>query len=158
MNQKLGESLNQLIPSKKAAVCTVESCTGGLIASTITSTPGVSSWYWGGWITYNNQAKINLGVPKNLLDKSGAVSKECCKSMLLNAFKKSSCTHILATTGVAGPSGGSKEKPVGTIFIGILTPQHMKIHSYLLTGNRESIQKQTTTHALNLLIKELRND
>jgi PncC family amidohydrolase len=158
MDNNLLLTLNNLAKSKQALIGTVESCTGGLISSMITQIPGVSSWFWGGWITYDNKAKMNLGISQTLLENHGAVSKECCQSMLLEAKKQSSCTHLISTTGIAGPSSYPTTKPIGTVFIGILSPNSIQVFPYVFKGSRQSIQKQTAIKAFEHLIQELRNE
>ncbi len=131
---------------------TAESCTGGLIASHLTKISGASNWYSGGWITYSNEMKISqLGVPLEMLKEHGAVSEQVAKAMCVGALKSSKSTVALSTTGIAGPSGGTDKKPVGTVFIGCSTKNETFVKRFLFSGNREEIQEHTLQSALQLL-------
>ena len=114
------KSLIKLLNKKKLRISLVESCTGGLLASSITSISGASKIFNLGLVTYSNQAKIKvLKVNKNVIKKYGAVSHECCSAMVKNLSKISKANINVSITGIAGPKGGTKEKPVGLVYIGV---------------------------------------
>ena len=114
------ESLVKKLTKKKLKISFAESCTGGMLANTITSVSGASKVFNLGLITYSNQAKINiLKVNKNIIRKFGAVSYECCKAMVINLSKISKANINVSITGIAGPKGGTKKKPVGLVYIGV---------------------------------------
>ncbi len=149
------KSLIKLLTQKKLKLSVVESCTGGLLASSITSISGASKIFNLGFITYSNQAKIKvLKVNKNLIRKYGAVSHECCYAMVNNLSKISKANISVSITGIAGPKGGSKKKPVGLVYIGIKKGNKIQINKCLFTGKRRSsIQKATVEKALNLVFR-----
>lgn len=137
----------------KIVLVIAESCTGGLVSKTFTDIPGSSAWFDSGFITYSNNSKINLlKVNLNTLEKFGAVSQEIANEMALGAEANSNANFSIATTGIAGPSGGTKSKPAGTIFISFVYQKKI-IHQYRLnlSGNREEIRVGT----LNFIISEL---
>ena len=138
---------------KKLKISFAESCTGGLLASSITSINGASKVFSIGLITYSNQAKINLlKVNKGIIKKYGAVSAECCETMVRNLAKISKAQINVSVTGVAGPNGGTKNKPVGLVYIGV-----KKSNKILITKNifkqktRNSIQKASVKRALEIV-------
>ncbi len=148
------KSLIKLLIKKKIKVSFAESCTGGLLASTITSINGASKVFNLGLITYSNQSKIKvLKVNKNIIKKYGAVSYECCKSMVNNLAKISKANINIAITGIAGPKGGTKQKPVGLVYIGVKKGNKIKVNEYLFRNQkRSSIQRATVKKALNLIL------
>ena len=130
-----------------------ESCTGGLVSKTFTDIPGSSAWFDSGFVTYSNNSKINLlKVSPNILEKFGAVSQEIANAMALGAEANSNANFSIAITGIAGPGGGTKSKPVGTVFISLVYQKKI-IHEYhlSLSGTREEIRMGT----LNFIISEL---
>ena len=135
---------------KKLKISFAESCTGGMLASTITSVSGASKVFNLGLITYSNQAKIkNLKVNKSVINKFGAVSTECCKAMVVNLSKISKANINVSITGIAGPSGGTKEKPVGLVYIGIKRGNKIIIIKNIFKSKRRiSIQKATVKKAI----------
>ena len=136
-------TINKLI-KKNISVSVAESCTGGLLSSTIVSIPGVSRIFNMGLIVYSNQAKIKLlKVNKNKLNKFGAVSKETAKMMIINLSKISKSKLCISTTGIAGPAGELKNKPVGLVFIGIKYKSKNIIFKKKFKGTRKIIQKKT---------------
>ena len=139
---------------KKLKISFAESCTGGLLSSSITSISGSSKVFTLGFVTYSNLAKINiLKVPKKILIKHGAVSYETCSSMVKNINKISKTNISLSITGVAGPKGGTREKPIGLVFIGIKKGNKTLIKKFLFKNKkRSSIQKATVNKALNLIL------
>ena len=149
------KSLIKLLIKKKIKISFAESCTGGLLASTITSINGASKVFNLGLITYSNQSKIKvLKVNKNIIKKYGAVSYECCKSMVINLAKISKANINISITGIAGPKGGTKQKPVGLVYIGIKKGNKIKVNEYLFKSKkRSSIQRATVKKALNLILR-----
>ena len=143
----------KLIKNKIKIAC-AESCTGGMLSSTITSVNGSSKIFNVGLVTYSNQAKIKLlKVPKKIIDKHGAVSMQCCLSMVSNLKKISKANICISITGIAGPKGGTKEKPVGLVYIGIKKDNKIKINKCLFKNkNRASIQKATVKKAIELIL------
>ena len=152
-------SLNQKIVSllrrKKLKIAVAESCTGGMLSNTITSVSGSSKVFTLGLVTYSNQAKISiLKVPKKIISKYGAVSVQCCLAMVNNLSKISKAKSCVSITGIAGPKGGSKQKPVGLVYIGIRVGKKVMINKCNFRNKgRLFIQKQTVKKTLNLLLK-----
>ena len=151
---KLSKKVVKLLSKKRLKISLAESCTGGLLSSSITSISGSSKVFTLGFVTYSNLAKINiLKVPKKILIKHGAVSYETCSSMVKNINKISKTNISLSITGVAGPKGGTREKPVGLVFIGIKKGNKTLIKKFLFKNKkRSSIQKATVNKALNLIL------
>jgi len=149
------KSLIKILTKKKLKISFVESCTGGLLASTITSISGASKIFNLGFITYSNQAKIKiLKVNKNIIRKYGAVSHECCAAMVKNLSRISKANINVSITGIAGPKGGSKKKPVGLVYIGVKKGNKILINKYLFKSKkRSSIQKATVKKAVDLIFK-----
>ncbi len=152
--KKLSKKLVQLLKKKKLKVSFAESCTGGLLSSTITSISGSSEIFTLGLVTYSNQSKINtLNVPKKIIIKHGAVSFETCLSMVKNLNRISKTNISVSITGIAGPKGGTKQKPVGLVFIGIKKGSKTLVKKYLFKNKkRSSIQRSTVYKALNLIL------
>tara|TARA_E500000331_G_scaffold339906_1_gene370648 strand:- start:6 stop:464 length:459 start_codon:yes stop_codon:yes gene_type:complete len=138
---------------KKLKISFAESCTGGMLSSAITSISGASKVFNIGLITYSNHAKIKfLKVNKNIIEKYGAVSHECCFAMVKNLSKISKANINVSITGIAGPNGGTKQKPVGLVFIGIKKGNKIVIKKNLFNSkNRKAIQKATVKKALQLV-------
>ena len=149
------KSLIKLLIRKKIKISVVESCTGGLLASAITSISGASKIFSLGLITYSNQAKIKiLRVNKNIIKRFGAVSYECCYAMVNNLSKISKSNINVSITGIAGPRGGTKKKPVGLVYIGLKKGNKIQIIKCLFKSKkRSSIQKATVKKALNLVLR-----
>ena len=149
------KSLVKTLIKKKLKISVVESCTGGLLASSITSFSGASKVFNLGLITYSNQTKIKfLRVKKNIIMKYGAVSHECCLAMVNNLSKISKANINVSITGIAGPNGGTKQKPVGLVFIGVKKGNKVQINKCLFKGKkRSSIQKSTVRKALSLVLR-----
>ena len=149
------KSLIKLLIRKKIKISVVESCTGGLLASAITSIGGASKIFNLGLITYSNQAKIKiLKVNKNIIKRFGAVSYECCYAMVNNLSRISKTNINVSITGIAGPRGGTKKKPVGLVYIGLKKGNKIQIIKCLFKSKkRSSIQKATVKKALNLVFR-----
>ena len=147
--------LIRILTKKKLKISFAESCTGGLLASTITSINGASKVFNLGLITYSNQAKIKvLKVNKNIIKRYGAVSHECCTAMVKNLSKISKANINVSITGIAGPKGGTKKKPVGLVYIGVKKGNKVYINRYLFKNKkRSSIQKATVKKAINSILR-----
>jgi nicotinamide-nucleotide amidase len=145
----------KVLIKKKLKVSFVESCTGGKLSSAITSVSGSSKIFNIGLITYSNKAKIDiLKVPRKIISKYGAVSKECCLSMVKNLSKMSKSNISVSITGIAGPNGGTKLKPVGLVYIGIKKGKKIIIKTNLFKSkNRIAIQKATVRNSLSEIYK-----
>ena len=152
---KLSQKVVKLLIKKNLKISFAESCTGGLLSSSITSISGSSKVFTLGLITYSNQAKINiLKVPKKIILKHGAVSYETCFSMVKNLNKISKTNISVSITGVAGPKGGTKQKPVGLVFIGVKKGNKTVVKKFLFRSKkRNSIQKSTVNKSLNLILR-----
>ena len=148
--KNLANKLVKKLIQKKLKIAFAESCTGGMPSSTITSVSGSSKVFNLGLITYSNKAKIDvLKVSKKIISKYGAVSNECCLSMVKNLSKISKANISISITGVAGPNGGTKLKPIGLVYIGIKKGNKIIVQKNLFKNkNRISIQKATTTKVL----------
>lgn len=134
-----------------------ESCTGGRIASAFTAISGASSVFNGSCVTYSNEIKhLWLGVEESILQNFGAVSRECVSQMLHGILKMAQSDYAIAVSGIAGPLGGTETKPVGTVYIGILTPFDKEIFKSHFEGNREEIQQQATDFAIEKLAQKLK--
>ena len=144
-----------MIIKKKLTISVVESCTGGLLAHNLTKLANSSNYFEMGLTTYSNQAKTKiLKVNKNIINKHGAVSPECCKAMVENLSKISKSRINISITGIAGPGGASKNKPVGLVYIGIKTSKKLLIkENKFRSKNRNSIQKLTVKKVIMLIIK-----
>ena len=151
--KKLANKLVQKLSKKKLKISFAESCTGGMLSGAITSISGSSKVFHLGLVTYSNKAKIDiLKVPKKIINKYGAVSKECCLSMVKNLSKISKANISVSITGIAGPNGGTKLKPVGLVYIGIKIGNKIITKKNLFKNkNRISIQKVTVSTALNII-------
>ena len=152
--KKLSQKVVKLLIKKKLKISFAESCTGGLLSSFITSISGSSKVFTIGLVTYSNHAKIKiLKVPKKIIMKYGAVSYETCLSMVKNLNKISKTNISVSITGIAGPKGGTKQKPVGLVFIGIKKGNKTLVKKYLFKNKRRnSIQKSSVNKALNLIL------
>jgi len=156
--KKLSQKLVKLLTKKRLKISFAESCTGGLLSSSITSISGSSKVFTIGLVTYSNQSKISiLKVPKNIIRKHGAVSYETCLAMVKNLSKISKTNISVSITGIAGPKGGTKKKPVGLVFIGIKKGNKTLVKKYLFKNKkRTSIQRATVSMALNLILSFLK--
>ena len=142
-----------LLKRKKFKLAIAESCTGGMLSSAITSVSGSSKVFTMGLVTYSNQAKTSiLKIPNQIIKKNGAVSVQCCLAMVNNLSKISKAKICISITGIAGPKGGSKQKPVGLVYIGVKIGKKIVVNKYNFKNNgRTFIQRQTVKKALNLL-------
>ena len=151
----LNQKIVSLLKKKKLKLAVAESCTGGMLSSAITSVSGSSKVFSMGLVTYSNQAKTSiLKIPKQIINKNGAVSFQCCLAMVNNLSKISKAKVCISITGIAGPKGGSKQKPVGLVYIGVKIGKKVIINKCNFKNNsRTFIQKQTVKKALNFLAK-----
>ena len=156
--KKIAKNVVNLLKKKKLKISFAESCTGGLLSSYITSISGASQIFSLGLVTYSNKSKINvLKVPKKIILKYGAVSHQTCLSMINNLKKISKTDIALSITGVAGPKGGTKSKPVGLVYIGIKFKKKLLIKKYIFKSNkRKKIQNLSVKNALMMILSILK--
>ena len=148
--------VSEILCNNKLSISTAESCTGGMIAASLISYPGISDVFKEGAVTYSNESKMKrLGVRKETLDRYGAVSEETAREMAIGIAREANTDISISTTGIAGPGGGTDEKPVGLVYIGVFIKGKVVVNKFNFTGNRERIRRKTTMNALNILRKEL---
>jgi len=152
MSNKLAVILAEKLASSGLTVAAAESCTGGRVATALTSAPGSSAYFQGAVVAYSNQMKVELlGVPVEVIIKHGAVSEECARAMAEGARRKMNVRAAVSTTGIAGPEGGSPEKPVGLVWLAVATDQGTTSVKKQLSGDRSSISAAAANEALSLL-------
>ena len=146
-----------LLKKKRLKLAIAESCTGGMLSSSITSVSGASKVFTMGLVTYSNQAKISiLKVPKQIIQKHGAVSIQCCLSMVNNLSKISKNKVCVSITGIAGPKGGTKQKPVGLVYIGVKNQKKIIVSkNQFKNKGRSTIQKATVNKSIDLILNQL---
>ncbi|MBR2860372.1 MAG: CinA family protein [Clostridia bacterium] len=152
--------LYEYLVKNNVTVATAESCTGGMIASEFISYPGISGVFLAGFVTYANETKEKLlGVKGETLKQFGAVSRECALEMLKGTVEKTGADAAICTTGIAGPGGGTKDKPVGLVYVGAFYKGEVKIEKCHFSGDRQQVRSQATEFAqkmlMNMLIKEI---
>jgi len=154
----LNKKVINLLKRKRLRLAVAESCTGGMLASSITSISGSSKVFTIGLVTYSNETKTNiLKVPKKIIRRYGAVSVQCCLSMINNLRRISKANTCVSITGIAGPKGGSKQKPIGLVYIGIMVRKKAIINKCIFKNKgRLFIQKQAVKKSLNLLLKTIK--
>lgn len=153
----LAEDIAQLLTARRETLAVAESCTGGFIANQLTNIPGASAWFERGVVCYSNASKIQwLGVAPYIIDTFGAVSSECAEAMAVGIRKFAATTYGISATGIAGPDGGTPEKPVGTVFIGIATPTRCSVIEHHFPSDRDIFKSKVCDAALQLLKKELK--
>lgn len=156
IDERLINKISKILKKQKLSIATAESCTGGLVAHTMTNTSGSSDYFDRGVVSYSNKSKIQLlGVPKDLLIKHGAVSKEVAEAMANGIRTKSNVDIGVSTTGIAGPTGGTEEKPVGLVYIAVSTKDDTRVEKFLFTGNRLQNKENTCEAALEMLLDVL---
>jgi nicotinamide-nucleotide amidase len=155
--KELEDVIVQLLTARRATLATAESCTGGLLANRVTNVPGSSAVFVEGNVTYANDAKTRtLGVSAELISTAGAVSEEVARAMAEGALQRSGATFALSTTGIAGPDGGTAEKPVGTVFVGLASRSHTtQVEKLFFPTDRRTFKRMCTQHALDMLRKRL---
>ena len=154
----LGKNIVKKLIKNKLKISIAESCTGGLLSSAITSVSGSSKVFNLGLVTYSNQSKINLlKVPKNIIKKYGTVSEQVCLAMVKNINKIDKADMSVSITGIAGPSGGTKKKPVGLVYIGVMKTNKIKINKYLFKNRgRTFIQRSAVNKCIGLILGSLK--
>lgn len=153
---ELAARLGAALKKSKALLATAESCTGGWAAQVVTSVAGSSAWFDRGFVTYSNDAKQELlGVRRETLAAHGAVSEETAREMARGALERSKAGVALAITGVAGPTGGSPDKPVGTVCFAWASKQGVRSETRRFPGDRESVRRQSVIHALEGVLSAL---
>jgi len=158
MSTKAKELLD-ILYERKFFITTAESCTGGLLSGALTALPGASKAFAFGFVTYSNEAKIKLlGVSNNILEIEGAVSASCAQAMALGARHAAAADIAIAVTGIAGPDGGTDDKPVGLVYIAVASDSRVMCNKYLFGGDRQSVRLQTVNEALQLALNLLRSD
>lgn len=151
---RLATELGRVLLAHGQSVTTAESCTGGLIAAAITEVAGSSAWFERGFITYSNEAKMDmLAVPPDFIARLGAVSEPVVAAMVQGACSLANAEWGVAVSGVAGPSGGSEEKPVGTVCFAFASPTGIITEQELFDGDRSEVRQQAVRHALIRLIE-----
>ena len=147
--EKLARRLGRLLKRRRQKLVTAESCTGGWAAQAVTAIAGSSDWFERGFVTYSNAAKEELlRVRRSTLKKHGAVSEETAREMALGALARSRASVAVSITGVAGPGGGSRDKPVGMVCFGWAQGRRLRSETRKFNGNRESVRRQSVVHAL----------
>ncbi|NLZ38394.1 MAG: competence/damage-inducible protein A [Firmicutes bacterium] len=150
--ETMAEVVSTLLLKNKMTIAVAESCTGGYLAHTLTNIPGSSQYFLQGLVTYSNEAKIKmLGIEPNLIAEHGAVSEAVALAMAQNVRIKAESDIGVGITGLAGPSGGTREKPVGLVFVGLATAVRQKCQKFIFTGNRENIKERAVLNALNMV-------
>ncbi len=156
MKSETEKEAAHLLTTKNKTIATAESCTGGLIAHRLTNVPGSSTYFMRGLVTYSNDAKIELlGVKEETLKKHGAVSSQVAEEMVEGVKKRSKTDIGIATTGIAGPGGGTEENPVGTVYMGLANDKETETKLFHFAGNRWEVKEQTSEEALNWIIGSL---
>ena len=152
----LAQTLGKRLKAAGAKLVTAESCTGGWAAQVVTSVAGSSAWFESGFVTYSNDAKRELlGVREDTLQKHGAVSEQTAREMAQGALSRSRGTVAVAVTGVAGPGGGSAEKPVGMVCFAWASARSLRSETQQFSGDRESVRRQSVEHALEGVLRHL---
>jgi PncC family amidohydrolase len=147
------EKIIQLYQARDLTIATAESCTGGLIATALTAIPGSSAVFERGYVTYSNESKTDaLGVPASLIETYGAVSEEVAAHMARGTRAQARTDVAVSVTGIAGPDGGTKEKSVGLVYVGISSASHQEARRFQFSGNRDDIRKQAAIKALSWLL------
>lgn len=155
--KSLEYTVYELLKKCNCRLTTAESATGGMIASTLINVPGISEFFQEGYVTYSNAAKVKMiHVNPDIIETYGVVSRETAKDMAAAAAQTAGCEAALSVTGVAGPDGGTKECPVGLVFIGCYLQGKTIVERHLFNGDRMQVRKSATQAALTLLIRQLR--
>ena len=156
MFQQQLQNLASNLATQNLKVTCAESCTGGLLAANLTRLPGSSAWFDMGFVTYSNEAKQQmLNVNPSTLAHYGAVSEEVVREMALGALISSKADYALSISGIAGPTGGSEEKPVGLVWCGLASTKRIWAESKIFNGDRDQIRAQAVQHAVQLLLSKL---
>jgi nicotinamide-nucleotide amidase len=151
-DQTLAGVVGEKLAQQKKTIAVAESCTGGCLAGLLTDIPGASRYFTHGWVTYSNSAKTSeLGVPAELIEKQGAVSEQIARAMAQCARKKAGTTFAIGITGIAGPTGGSKQKPVGLVYISVDSDKGCETKRFIFSHGRDFIRLRAAQAALNML-------
>lgn len=154
----ISEELVKLLMDKKMTISTAESCTGGMISSSIVNISGASYVLNEAYVTYSNEAKMRLlGVEKKTLDEFGAVSEETASQMVTGVARITGADCAISVTGIAGPDGGTEEKPVGTVYVGYYFNGYTKIEKYNFAGDRYNVRRSTTKTVLSKMLELINN-
>ena len=152
----IAQQLGEILCKKNSNLTTAESCTGGGISEAITAVSGSSQWFEFGFVTYANTAKQKLlGVSKETLDKYGAVSEQVVMEMAQGAIQQSNADYAIAVSGIAGPDGGTEDKPVGTVWVCWQTPSQIWTHKLVLSGDRQAVRTKAVKKSLQQLLQHL---
>jgi PncC family amidohydrolase len=153
---RLEEQIGNILQERQLTIACAESCTGGLVAKRITDVPGSSAYFIAGLVTYSNKAKTKfLSVPDDIIAQHGAVSKPVAERMAKGVCDAAGVDTGLSITGIAGPAGGSPEKPVGTVFIALASAKKVWVRKFLFSGNRRAIRESSSEEALTMLLDYL---
>ncbi len=154
---KINKKIITQLRKKRLKLAIAESCTGGMLSSNITSVSGSSKVFVMGFVTYSNQSKNQiLKIPQKIIKKYGAVSSQCCYSMVNNLSKISKCDVNISITGIAGPKGGTKKKPIGLVYVGIKKAKKIKIKRFLFKNKkRPKVQQAAVKKALEMILKTI---
>ena len=151
--------IGRLLAGRNQSVAVAESCTGGLISRRLTRVPGSSAYFWEGFITYGNKAKIaRLGVPEDLIERHGAVSADTAGAMAEGARRTAGCDFGLAVTGIAGPTGATPEKPIGLVFCSVADARRVRVERWIFLGDRIRVQEQSAQKTLDMFRRRLLED
>lgn len=152
----LERKIGKILQERSLTLGLAESCTGGLVASRITDVPGSSAYFMAGFVTYSNEAKTRLlSVPDRIIARHGAVSNIVAERMAKGVLAVTGVDIGVSITGIAGPAGGSSEKPAGTVFIGLATKKEVFVRKFLFSGNRREVRKRSSEEALTMLFDYL---
>ena len=158
VDTQLLNKISDELKKQHRTVATAESCTGGLLAHILTNISGSSEYFDRGVVSYSNRAKTELlGVREETLEEYGAVSKQTAKAMAIDIKERSNTDIGISTTGIAGPTGGTKEKPVGLVYIGIATSKKIEVKRFIFSGDRLQNKENTCNEALKLLLESITN-
>ena len=154
---ELAQKIGTLLSKKKLRLATVESCTGGSLAKLITDVPGASEWFECGFITYSNESKVrSVNVPEDLIAQNGAVSQKVALAMAKGALEVTNADIAISTTGIAGPHGGTLDKPVGTVCFGFSTKEnYFSTDKQLFNGDRSEVREKSVKYCLECLCNYL---
>ena len=157
MNTSIEFHVYELLKKYNLTLTTAESATGGMIASMLVNVPGISEYFCEGYVTYSNDAKVKMiGVNRNLIDTYGVVSKEVAKDMAVSAARTAGTDAALSVTGIAGPTGGTEEKPVGLVYIGVSDKNGCEVYRFVQHGDRERVRNKSALCALDIILKRIK--
>jgi PncC family amidohydrolase len=156
MENSLEFQVAAVLEAQRLHMSTAESCTGGLLAGTLVNVPGISQWFEEGYVTYSNRAKEKLlGVSHETLERFSAVSEQTAREMAVGAAKAAGADVAVSTTGIAGPDGGTPEKPVGLVYIGCFCAGETHVERHVFSGDRQTVRTQAVQSALELVLRHI---